>query len=117
MEQKDIDIYEILKGMPDGTPLYTPMCGDVEFTSVEADKEKSRAIWTEGKNGSFSFDKVLVRNGKRRKWQPAFFICDRGEEAIYRYKVLSIQSGIVTDFPHCIPYDGNEHLAFTSDPF
>lgn len=327
MEQKDI--YEILKGMPDGTPLYTPMCGNVEFTSVEADKEKSRAIWTENENGSYSFDKhgkwmkggeallfpskemrdwnkfawkkgdvlvsndsdshiifkgfskddyttfegkhwisvskkrhisylnmqetqgyhiedkdaaqtyinaieerlggklnletleiekpkkpafeigklyvfneededgeitiigkligknesedtltfgnqyeienekfvtdqafdlrsaymrncekqqrtklncsksitlsgskgakehpafkpfdkVLVRNGKRRKWQPAFFICDRGEEAIYRYKVLSIQSGIVTDFPHCIPYDGNEHLAFTSDPF
>lgn len=45
--EKDIDIYEILKGMPDGTPLYTPMCGNVEFTSVEADKEKSRAIWTE----------------------------------------------------------------------
>lgn len=321
MEQKDIDIYEILKGMPDGTPLYTPMCGNVEFTSVEADKEKSRAIWTEGKNGSFSFDKhgkwmkggeallfpskemkdwskffkkgdvleyvgcvdvkgklifekyeddtkirflgrfvkenevlspnrsatfrtadwgksddpagyirfveerlggklnretleiekpvfeigklyvfneededgeltiigeligkyesndmlrfgnqyeieteklvtdqafdlnislheelreateneielfekhysiwtekearehpdfkpfdkVLVRIGKRRKWQPAFFICDRGEE-IYRYKVLSIQSGTVTDFPHCIPFEGNENIAFT----
>lgn len=29
MEQKDIDIYEILKGMPDGTPLYTPMCGNL----------------------------------------------------------------------------------------
>jgi hypothetical protein len=319
MEQKDIDIYEILKGMPDGTQLYTPICGNVEFTSVEADKEKSRAIWVENKNGACSFDKhgkwmkggeallfpskemrdwskffkkgdvleyvgdeklqgtctfekyddetktrflgrfvkekevlspnrsatfrtadwgksddpagyirfveerlggklnletmeiekpekltfeigklyvfnkededgeltiigeligknvsedmltfgnqyeienekfvtdlafdlrisvheelreatenevelfkvrehpafkpfdkVLVRNEKRRKWQPAFFICDRGEEAIYRYKVLSIQSGIVTDFPHCIPYDGNEYLAFTSDPF
>ena len=57
MEQKDIDIYEILKGMPDGTPLYTPICGNVEFTSVEADKEKSRAIWTENKNGAYSFDK------------------------------------------------------------
>lgn len=57
MEQKDIDIYEILKGMPDGTPLYTPMCGNVEFTSVEADKEKSRAIWTENENGAYSFDK------------------------------------------------------------
>lgn len=57
MEQKDIDIYEILKGMPDGTPLYTPMCGNVEFTSVEADKEKSRAIWTENENGVYSFDK------------------------------------------------------------
>ena len=57
MEQKDIDIYEILKGMPYGTPLYTPMCGNVEFTSVEEDKEKSRAIWTENKNGAYSFDK------------------------------------------------------------
>lgn len=47
MEQKDIDIYEILKGMPDGTPLYTTLCGNVEFTSVAADKEKSEAIWNE----------------------------------------------------------------------
>lgn len=60
MEQKDIDIYEILKGMPDGTPLYTPLCGNVEFTSVVADKNKSEAIWTENKNGEFSFNK----NGK-----------------------------------------------------
>ena len=60
MEQKDIDIYEILKGMPDGTPLYTPLCGNVEFTSVAADKEKSEAIWTENKNGEYSFNK----NGK-----------------------------------------------------
>lgn len=82
MEQKDIDIYEILKGMPDGTPLYTPMCGDVEFTSVEADKEKSRAIWTEGKNGSFSFDKhgkwmkggeaLLFPSKEMRDWSKFF---------------------------------------------
>lgn len=32
MEQKDIDIYEILKDMPDGTSLYTPMVGKVVFT-------------------------------------------------------------------------------------
>lgn len=57
MEQKDIDIYEILKGMPDGTPLYTPICGNVEFTSVAADKEKMDAILTKGKNGVYSFDK------------------------------------------------------------
>lgn len=63
MEQKDIDIYEILKGMPDGTPLYTPMCGNVEFTSVAADKEKTEAIWTEDKNGEYSFDK----HGKWKK--------------------------------------------------
>lgn len=63
MEQKDFDIYEILKGVPDGTPLYTPMCGNVEFTSVAADKEKMEAIWTEDKNGEYSFDK----NGKWMK--------------------------------------------------
>lgn len=78
--------------------------------------EKHYSIWTEKEareHPDFKpFDKVLVRIGKRRKWQPAFFICDRGEE-IYRYKVLSIQSGTVTDFPHCIPFEGNENIAFT----
>lgn len=63
MEQKDFDIYEILKGMPDGTPLYTPLCGNVEFTSVAGDKEKAEAIWTENKDGEYSFDK----NGKWMK--------------------------------------------------
>lgn len=63
MKQKDIDIYEILKGMTDGTPLYTPLCGNVEFTSVAADKNKSEAIWTENKDGEYSFDK----NGKWMK--------------------------------------------------
>lgn len=326
MEQKDIDIYEILKGMPDGTHLYTPMCGNVELTSVEEDKEKSRTIWTENKYGGYSFDKhgkwtkggevllfpskemrdwskffkkgdvlvsndseshiifkgfskddytifegkhwisvskkryisrldmqntqdyhieddkdavqtyintieerlggklnletleiehpkqelndgdivsieddndykaiiiyksnggcmfrsyalidniynqlgidkivntlgrwihlatdseqqqlfsalekegkrwnpvtkqiedlpkkcefkpfdkVLVRNEERSKWQPAFFVRDRGEETIFKYKVLSIQSGRVEGFLHCIPFDGNEDIAFT----
>lgn len=66
MEQKDIDIYEILKGMPDGTPLYTPLCGNVEFTSVTEDKEKAEAIWTEDKNGEYSFDKkgIWMKGGE-----------------------------------------------------
>lgn len=66
MEQKDIDIYEILKGMPDGTPLYTPLCGNVEFTSVTEDKEKAEAIWTEDKNGEYSFDKkgICMKGGE-----------------------------------------------------
>lgn len=82
MEQKDIDIYEILKGMPYGTPLYTPMCGNVEFTSVEEDKEKSRAIWTENKNGAYSFDKhgkwmkggetLLFPSKEMRDWSKFF---------------------------------------------
>lgn len=82
MEQKDIDIYEILKGMPDGTPLYTPMCGNVEFTSVAADKEKMEAIWTEDKNGEYSFDKhgkwmkggevLLFPSKEMRDWSKFF---------------------------------------------
>ena len=59
------------------------------------------------------FDKVLVRNGERFKWQPAFFVRDRGEEAIYRYKVLLIEKGRVADFTSCIPYEGYENIAFT----
>lgn len=83
MEQKDIDIYEILKDMPDGTPLYTPMLGNVEFTSVEADKEKSGAILTEDKNGGvYSFDKhgrwlkggevILFPSKEMRDWSKFF---------------------------------------------
>ena len=59
------------------------------------------------------FDKVLVRNGKRFKWQPAFFVRDRGEEAIYRYKVLLIEKGKVGYFTSCIQYEGHENIAFT----
>lgn len=59
------------------------------------------------------FDKVLVSNGEGYNWQPAFFVSDRGEGASYRYKVLPIQSGKVADFAQCIPYEGNENIAFT----
>lgn len=97
MEQKDIDIYEILKGMPDGTQLYTPMCGNVELTSVEEDKEKLRAIWTENKNGAYSFD-------KHGKWT-------KGGE------VLLINSGKSDSFTSCIPFEGNEDIAFTDHDY
>lgn len=63
------------------------------------------------------FDKVLVRNGEKYKWQPAFFVRERGESFAWRYKVLLIHCGKVGDFKDCIPFDGNEYLAFTSDPF
>lgn len=82
MEQKDIDIYEILKGMPDGTPLYTTLCGNVEFASVAADKEKSEAIWTEDKNEKYAFDKngrwmkggevLLFPSNEMRDWSKFF---------------------------------------------
>lgn len=83
---------------------------------------KHYAIWRKEKEArehpAFKpFDKVLVSNGEEYNWQPAFFVSDRGEGAIYRYKVLPIQSGKVADFAFCIPFEGNEHLTFTSDPF
>lgn len=91
MEQKDIDIYEILKDMPDGTPLYTPMCGNVEFTSVEADKEKTKAIWTENENGAYSFDKhgkwmnggeaLLFPSKEMRDWSKFF---KKGDVLVHR---------------------------------
>ena len=82
MEQKDLDIYEILKGMPGGTPLYSPLCGNVEFTYVESDKEKAEAIWTEDKNGEYGFDKngrwmkggevLLFPSKEMRDWSKFF---------------------------------------------
>lgn len=63
------------------------------------------------------FDKVLVRNGGLCKWYPAFYNRDRGENFTYRYNVMLLQAGKANDFIDCIPYEGNEHLAFTSDPF
>lgn len=79
---------------------------------------KHYAIWKKEKEARKQpdfkvFDKVLVRNGKRFNWQPAFFVRDRGEEAIYRYKVLLIEKGKVGDFTSCIQFEGHENIAFT----
>lgn len=56
MEQKDIDIYEILKDEEYGTELYTPKCGKVWHSGMANDKDSAKAIWTEdeaGREGSF----------------------------------------------------------------
>ena len=60
------------------------------------------------------FDKVLVRNGGKCEWTPAFFVRDLGEGFSWRFNVLSIHSGHVGNFASCIPYDGNENIAFTN---
>lgn len=60
-----------------------------------------------------TFDKVLVRSRKKPNWIPALFVRDRGENYASRYTVLPIHSGIGADFVHCIPYEGNENIAFT----
>ena len=59
------------------------------------------------------FDKVLVRSRKKSNWIPAFFVRDRGEKFAARYTALPIHSGIGADFIRCIPFEGNENIAFT----
>lgn len=84
--------------------------------------QKARDIWRKEKEAREhpdfkTFDKVLVRCGKGCEWLPAFFVRDRGEDFAWRYKVLPIHNGRTSDFASCIPFEGNEYLAFTSDPF
>lgn len=61
MEQKDIDIYEILKDEEYGTELYTPICGKVWHSGMANDKDSAKAIWTEDKDGREHF---FDKNGK-----------------------------------------------------
>lgn len=82
-------------------------------TLWEKSKEKKRKEQPPFK----PFDKVLVRSRKKSNWVPAFFVRDRGENYASRYTALPIHSGIGADFAQCIPYEGNENIAFTSDPF
>lgn len=42
MEQKDIDIYEILKGMPDGMPHFTRQCAEM-LSSLQL--QQTRRKW------------------------------------------------------------------------
>lgn len=61
MEQKDIDIYEILKNEEYGTELYTPKCGKVWHSGMANDKDSAKAIWTEDEAGREHF---FDKNGK-----------------------------------------------------
>lgn len=61
MEQKDIDIYEILKNEEYGTELYTPKCGRVWHSGMANDKDCAKAIWTEDEAGREHF---FDKNGK-----------------------------------------------------
>lgn len=61
MEQKDIDIFEILKNEEYGTELYTPKCGRVWHSGMANDKDSAKAIWTEDEAGREHF---FNKNGK-----------------------------------------------------
>lgn len=79
--------------------------------------EKSKEKKSKEQSAFKAFDKVLVRDEEENEWIPALFVRDRGEGANFRYEALSIHSGKTSGFSCCIPFEGNEYLAFTSDPF
>lgn len=61
-----------------------------------------------------TFDKVLVRCGKKSKWLPAFFIRVHEGFPDWKCSVFLICSGKVSYFSDCIPFEGNEHLLGTT---
>lgn len=98
MEQKDIDVYEILKDVPKGTEFYTSLCGNVELAYLESNKEAGEAIWTENKDGEYSFNKngrwmkegepLLFPSKEMRDWSKFFkkgdvLICYEGKKPYY----------------------------------
>lgn len=71
MEQKDIDIYEILKDVEYGTELYTSKCGRVWLSGMSNDKDSAKAIWTEDEAGREHF---FDKNGKiDKEGEPLLF--------------------------------------------
>lgn len=99
MKQKDIDIYEILEDVPEGTKLYTPMCGLVELRCLQDDKEAPEAIITLDKNSAeYTFNKngkyvkegevLLFPSNEMRDWSKFFkkgdvLICYEGKKPYY----------------------------------
>lgn len=89
-EQKDIDVYEILKDVPKGTEFYTSLCGNVELAYLESNKEAGEAIWTENKDGEYSFNKngrwmkggevLLFPSKEMRDWSKFF---KKGDVLVY----------------------------------
>lgn len=58
-----------------------------------------------------AFDKVLVRNNERQVWRANYFSHYEGDDEELSY--------VCMDYPYryCIPYEGNEHLLGTTDPY
>lgn len=79
MEQKDINIYEILKSVEYGTELYTPMCGNVVFTCLPPNNETIRTekdlrIYRFDKNGRWmeGGEVMLFPSNEMRDWSKFF---------------------------------------------
>lgn len=100
MEQKDIDIYEILKDEEYGTELYTPKCGNVWHSGIANDKDSAKAIWTEdGAGREHFFDK----NGK---------IYKEGEVLLFPSKEMRDWSKFFKKGDVLVHRDANIHVIF-----
>lgn len=99
MEQKDIDIYEILKDVPKGTEFYTSLCGNIRLDYLESNKEAGEAIWTENRNGEFSFNK----NGR---WMKG------GEVLLFPSKEMRDWSKFFKKGDVLVSEDGGVHVIF-----
>lgn len=74
--------------------------------------EKLRATY---RDESFNtFDRVLVRDSKEEGWKPAFFVKISNSKKL-PYNCISLNSGQNSSYKYCIPYEGNEKLAFKTD--
>lgn len=89
MEQKDINIYEILKGVEYGTELYTPMCGNVVFTFLPSNNEiirteKDLRIYRFDKNGRWmeGGEVMLFPSKEMRDWSK--FAWKKGDVLVHR---------------------------------
>ena len=100
MEQKDIDIYEILKNEEYGTELYTPICGKVWHSGMANDKDIAKAIWTEDEAGREHF---FDKNGK---------IYKEGEILLFPSKEMRDWSKLFKKGDVLVHRDANKHVIF-----
>lgn len=100
MEQKDIDIYEILKNEEYGTELYTPICGKLWHSGMANDKDFAKAIWTEDEAGREHF---FDKNGK---------IYKEGEILLFPSKEMRDWSKLFKKGDVLVHRDANIHVIF-----
>ena len=100
MEQKDIDVYEILKDEEYGTELYTPICGKVWHSGMANDKDSAKAIWTEDEDGREHF---FDKNGKVSK---------EGEVLLFPSKEMRDWSKFFKKGDVLVHRDGDIHVIF-----
>jgi hypothetical protein len=58
-----------------------------------------------------NYDKVLVRDAEGLEWYANYFSYYREYDQGYPYACMGVY------YRYCIPYEGNEHLLGTTDPY